>query len=137
MFIDDYSDPFPDINDAHGRITLMNKVLEEMQKEIKELHKEMDILKKRMLVNDRLGLEELHALLDEVSPNQHEASRVFRLLVSHDIGNIDILASWDFDILNEFVKNTSGIGKKSKKILEEAVAKAKTKVLYRQLNMDI
>ena len=115
MFIDDYSDPYLDINDAHGRITLMNKLLEEMQKEIKELH----------------------ALLDEVSPNQREASRVFRLLVSHDIGNIDILASWDFDKLNEFVKNTSGIGKKSKKILEEAVTKAKTKVLYRQLNMDI
>lgn len=137
MFIDDYSDPYLDINDAHGRITLMNKLLEEMQKEIKELHKEMDILKKRMIANDIPGLEELHALLDEVSPNQREASRVFRLLVSHDIGNIDILASWDFDKLNEFVKNTSGIGKKSKKILEEAVTKAKTKVLYRQLNMDI
>ena len=137
MFIDDYSDPFPDINDAHCRITLMNKLLEEMQKEIKELHKEIDILKKRMIVNDIPGLEELRALLDEVSPNQREASRVFRLLVSHDIGNIDILARWDFDKLNEFVKNTSGIGKKSKKILEEAVTKAKTKVLYRQLNMDI
>ena len=137
MFIDDYSDPYPDINDAHGRITLMNKLLEEMQKEVKELHKEMDILKKRVIVNDIPGLEELHALLDEVSTNKHEASRVFRLLVLHDIGNIDILASWDFDKLNEFVKNTSGIGKKSKKILEEAVAKAKTKVLYRQLNMDI
>ena len=49
MFIDDYSDPYLDINDAHGRITLMNKLLEEMQKEIKELHKEKDILKKRMI----------------------------------------------------------------------------------------
>lgn len=136
MFIDDYSDPFPDINDAHSRITLINKVLEEMRKEIKELHKEIDILKRRVIVNDVPGLEELHALLDEVSPSQKEASRVFRLLVLHDIGNIDILASWNFDKLNEFVKNTSGIGKKSKKILEEAVAKAKTKDLYRQLNIN-
>lgn len=73
-------------------------------------------------------LGELYDLLDEVSPKQRDASRVFRLLVLNGVSNIDILASWDTDKLNEFAKNTKYIGKERRKILEDAVLKAKVKV---------